>query len=277
MNRLRTPTLTGQDRLRALFGEDHPAVIAYVPFGDPLTQGEQHLDAYCDAGVSVLEIGMPTRDAYLDGPEVGDSMRRALEAGASPRAIAERLARWRAKRGNPAPAIVWMGYPELDLASIEFAADLGAIDGLLMVDEQIRPDAAELPQKLEEMGTAHCAFVSWDATEDELRAASTATGYVMVQARPGPTGTGHPPGVPDRQVDLARRSAPGIPVVAGFGVQNALELRGVARAGVDGIVVGSACVRALSEGGAAALSLLLESLVAEASMLTRRPTLSDAD
>jgi tryptophan synthase alpha chain len=275
MNRVRTPTLTGQDRLRALFGGDHPAVIAYVPFGDPLTQGEQHLDAYCDAGVSVLEIGMPTRDAYLDGPEVGDSMRRALEAGVSPRSIAERLARWRAERGNLAPAIVWMGYPELDLASIEYAADLGAIDGLLIVDEQTRRDATELPQQLEAIGAAHCAFVSWDATEDELRVASTATGYVMVQARPGPTGTGHPPGVPDRQVDLARRSAPGIPVVAGFGVQNAPELRGVAGAGVDGIVVGSACVRALFEGGAPALSLLLESLVAEASMLSCHPAVSD--
>jgi tryptophan synthase alpha chain len=275
VNRVRTSTLTGQDRLRVLFGGDHPAVIAYVPFGDPLTQGEQHLDAYCDSGVAVLEIGMPTRDAYLDGPEVGDSMRRALEAGSSPRSIAERLARWRAERGNSAPAIVWMGYPELDLASVEFAADIGAIDGLLIVDEQTRPDAAELPQKLKAMGTAHCAFVSWDATDDELRVASTATGYVMVQARPGPTGTGHPPGVPDRQVDLARRSAPGVPVVAGFGVQNALELRGVAGAGVDGIVVGSACVRALSEGRAPALSLLLKSLVAEASRLTRHPAAPD--
>ncbi len=276
MNRVQTPTLTGRDRLRALFGGDHPAVIAYVPFGDPLAQGEQHLDAYCDAGVSVLEIGMPTRDAYLDGPEVGDSMRRALDAGASPRSIAKRLARWRTERGNPAPAIVWMGYPGLDLASIEFAADLGAIDGLLIVDEQTRRDTAELPRKLKAMGTAHCAFVSWDATDDELRVASTATGYVMVQARPGPTGTGHPPSIPDRQVGLARRSAPGIPVVAGFGVQSALELRGVAASGVDGIVVGSACVKALCEGKAPALSSLLESLVAEAFTLPRYPAVSDS-
>ena len=275
MSTARTPIMSGRDRLRAQFGRGHPAIIAYVPFGDPLTQGERHLDAYCDAGVSVLEIGMPTRDAYLDGPEVGDSMRRAHDAGASPRSIAERLARWRTLRGDPAPAIVWMGYPELDLASIEFAADLGAIDGLLIVDEQTRRDAAELPQKLKALGTAHCAFVSWDATDDELRVASTATGYVMVQARPGPTGTGHPPSVPDRQVDLARRNAPGIPVVAGFGVQSALELRDVAAAGVDGIVVGSACVRALSEGKAPALSLLLESLVAEASTLPRHPVVSD--
>lgn len=274
MSNNRTATLTGRDRLRAQFGGDHPAIIAYVPFGDPIAQGERHLDAYCDAGVSVLEIGMPTGDAYLDGPEVGGSMRRAFDAGVSPESIAERLARWRARRSGPTPAIVWMGYPKLDLASIAFAANLGAIDGLLIVDEHTRPDGAELAKTLNSVGTAQCAFVSWDATDGELRAASTASGYIMVQARSGPTGTGHPPSVPDRQVDLARRSAPGVPVIAGFGVESAIGLRVVAAAGVDGIVVGSACVRALCEGGASALSLLLKSLVAEASTLPRHPVLS---
>jgi tryptophan synthase alpha chain len=168
-----------------------------------------------------------------------------------------------------------MAYPEFDLTAAEFAADLGAIDGLLIVDEHTRADAANLATNLSVMGVAHCAFVSWDATDIELRAASKATGYIMVQARSGPTGTGHPPGVPERQVNLARQASPGIPVVAGFGIQDALGLRSVATAGVDGVVVGSACVKALCEGGASALSSLLTSLVTEASTLSRHPAKLD--
>jgi tryptophan synthase alpha chain len=271
MNRAWTPTMSGLERLRAQFTRESPAIIAYVPFGDPVAAAEQHLDVYCDAGVSVLEVGMPTLDAYLDGPEVGDSMRRARVVGATPWSIAEDLGRWRAQRGDTSPAVVWMGYPDLDLSCVKFAASIDAIDGLLIVDEEQRPDAPGLRRELDQLGIAHCTFVSWDVTPLELNMAATATGYVMVQARSGPTGTGNPPGIPDRQVRLARSSAPHIPVVAGFGVQDPAGLRDVAAAGVDGIVVGSACVRALTVGGAPMLDSLLRSLVLEAGTLSRDP------
>lgn len=277
MRRAWIPSQCGRDRLRAQFGGHQLALIAYVPFGDPIAQGEAHLDLYGDAGVSILEIGVPTGDPYLDGPEIEGSMRRALAAGVGPRAIAEGLARWRAQREDSSPAMVWMGYPDLDLASIEFAANLGAMDGLLIVDEHKRADFGEFGQALDSLGVAHCVFVSWDATEDELRAAHAATGYVMVQARPGPTGTSRRPSIPGRQVAQVRKSVSDVPVVAGFGIQDATSLRRVAGARVDGVVVGSACVKALCEGGGSALSLLLRSLKEEVSSLSRHSTTRDRD
>ncbi|MER3452449.1 MAG: hypothetical protein C4321_01980 [Chloroflexota bacterium] len=61
---------SGLARLRAQFGQHRLPLIAYVPFGDPLVPGHQYLDVYADAGVSILEVGMPTADPYLDGPEI---------------------------------------------------------------------------------------------------------------------------------------------------------------------------------------------------------------
>jgi tryptophan synthase alpha subunit len=48
--------------------------------------------------------------------------------------------------------------------------------------------------------------------------------------------------------------------VAGFGIHDAPSAARVSQAGVDGIVVGSACVRAFREGGAKALARLLREL-----------------
>jgi tryptophan synthase alpha chain len=244
-------------------------VVAYVPLGDPVTGGDAVLDAYRASGVAVLEIGIPTRDPWLDGPEVAGSMRRAIDARVDPGEIARRLARWRAGLPVPSPAIVWFTYPDLPLAEIEHAAGLGAIDGLLLLEEGRHPLSTRVPGFLASLGLAHCAFLPWEPAGDDLRAAERATGYVMVQARPGPTGADRDPEVPVRQVELAREHARGRPVVAGFGIHDAATVRRVIEAGVDGVVVGSACIRALREGGAEGLRDLLLPLVAAASVPRR--------
>jgi tryptophan synthase alpha chain len=236
-------------------------VVAYVPFGDPVTAGDGILDAYLGAGVDVLEVGIPTREPWLDGPEVAGSMARALDAGVDPFLAADRLGRWREGLAGPSPAIVWFSYPELPLAAIERAADRGAIDGLLMLEPWRHPEAAVLPARLAALAVARCAFLSWVPGERELAEASGATGYVMVQARPGPTGADREPEAPSRDVALARAVAPGLPVVAGFGIHDPAGVRRVRAAGVDGVVVGSACVRAIREGGADGLRALLVPIV----------------
>ena len=57
-----TPS-TGIDSLTARFTPGRPAVVCYVPLGDPLAPASDLLDAYADAGVDVLEIGIPTAHA----------------------------------------------------------------------------------------------------------------------------------------------------------------------------------------------------------------------
>ena len=255
------PPVTGIERLRAAFGPDRRSLVAYVPLGDPITGGAGVLDTYRDAGVAVLEVGIPTRDPWLDGPEVADSMQRALDAGTDPEMVAEHISRWRAGLDGPSPAIVWFSYPDLPLAAIEHAATLGAIDGLLMLQPWRHPDPDRVPALCSSLGIARCIFLPWEATDADLRAAESATGYVMVQARPGATGADHDPEIPTHQVEQARMHALGSPVVAGFGIHDDATVRRVLTAQVDGVVVGSACIRALREGGAAGLDRLLREMI----------------
>jgi tryptophan synthase alpha chain len=272
---------SGIDRLRAVLGPEsslggRAKIVAYVPAGDPEAGGGDILDVYADAGVDVLEIGIPSPDPWLDGPEIADSMRRSLEAGFEPTAFARRLADWRARCRAPAPAVVWFSYPGLPPATIEAAARMGALDGLLMLRDGRGADGAPGTALSAALGIARCAFLPWDDTEDHAGPARLADGYLMVQARPGPTGedrdapaapaAGGAPAAPagagalGRRIALARRLAPGVPVVAGFGIHDAPSAARVSQAGVDGIVVGSACVRAFREGGAKALARLLREL-----------------
>ena len=79
---------TGIDALTARFTPGRQGVVCYVPLGDPVASATAMLDAYADAGVDVLEVGIPSHGPWLDGAEVAASMARALGAGADAARIA---------------------------------------------------------------------------------------------------------------------------------------------------------------------------------------------
>lgn len=258
---------TGADALAARFVPGRPAVVCYVPLGDPSLAPDAMLDAYADADVDVLEVGVPTRDPWLDGPEVATSMGRALDQGVDAAWVGRALGDWRvsrATRGRRVPAIVWFGYPEVPLEAVREAAARHAIDALLLIDPHRHAAGASLDAALVGLGVARCAFLPWAPASSDLGSASSATGYVMVQARPGPTGADGVPADPRPLVRLARDAAPGRPIVAGFGISGPGDVRRVLRAGADGVVVGSACIHALRDGGTTGLRRFLASIVAAA-------------
>ncbi|MFN8520299.1 MAG: tryptophan synthase subunit alpha [Chloroflexota bacterium] len=258
---------TGIDVLTARFAPGRRAVVCYVPLGDPLLPPQTMLDAYADAGVDVLEVGIPSRDPWLDGPEVSKSMTRALDAGVDAAWVARTLADWRSARddrGRDTPAILWFGYPELPVDAVRDAAAIRALDAVLLIEPHRCTDAATLDAELARLGVARCAFLPWEPTVEDLGSAAGTTGYVMVQARPGVTGAGGQPADPRPLVRVARETAPGRPVVAGFGVSGPHDVTRVLASGVDGVVVGSACIGALGDGGEVGLRTFLASVVVAA-------------
>lgn len=258
---------TGIDPLAARFMPGRPAVVCYVPLGDPVAAATEMLDTYADAGADVLEVGIPSHRPWLDGAEVTESMARALAAGTDAASVAATLGDWRRRRlsnGAAVPAILWFSYPELPIRALQDAVAAGAIDALLMIEPWHHPDAARLDTELRRMHVARCAFLPWEPTPDDLAWASSATGYLMAQARPGRTGMNGPSGDPAPLVRRARALAPGRPVVAGFGISDPGDVERIVRSGVDGVVVGSACVRALRDGGIETLGTFLRSMVSAA-------------
>ena len=100
-------------------------------------------------------------------------------------------------------------------------------------------------------------FVPAALHPDDGAAAGRADGYVMLQAAPGLTG-------PRASLDPANAGASPVcapagvaaPILLGFGVSNGAQARGAVSLGADGVVVGSAALRAALAGRAELAALL---------------------
>ncbi|WP_447644922.1 tryptophan synthase subunit alpha [Nocardioides zeae] len=228
-------------------------LVCYLPHGDPATP-DATPGLYAEHGVDVLEVGVAGGRALLDGPVVSASMDRATAAGCTGAAAADLLAA--GLRDVAGSAAVWMSYrPEPEAAYLDVVAASGA-GGVLLPDA----DQPTLLDAAAAAGLAGVPFLSHVPTAPEVAAARRAEGYVMLAAADGVTG--HRDHVaPGNAATIARLRDEGVtaPVLLGFGLSTADHVRAALDMGADGVIVGSACVRA-AEAGRGELTSLLSSL-----------------
>ncbi|MGI8680254.1 MAG: tryptophan synthase subunit alpha [Jatrophihabitans sp.] len=232
------------------FGRGRPALICYLPLGDPALQ---HADPaeYLAEGVDVLEIGVPAADSKLDGPVIAESMRRARENGMDNAIAAGAIAELRGR--FDAAAMVWMTYPTA-AAEPGWADAVAAsgVDGTLVAGAgpgQYRPPP----------GVRQIVFVPHSPTTRDLTAAAEATGYVMAAAANGVTGNrlGISPGN-GALLERIRTSGVTVPLVLGFGISDRASVHRAVECGAQGVVVGSAVVSAAAQGRDVLVRLLRE-------------------
>lgn len=230
--------------------EGRPALIAYFCAGDPdLDSTPDRIAAIAEAGADVIELGVPFSDPSADGPVIQRASERALRSGTTLAGVIDAV---RIARARTAVPIVLFGYYNPILARGEARvareAKEAGVDGLLVVD--LPPEeCAALRDPAIAAGLDWIPLVAPTSTEARVTlAASCATSFVYVISVAGVTGAGH--------VDLesaARRAAgirarTGKPVALGFGIKTPEDVRAAAPH-VDGIVIGSALVLAMHEGG----------------------------
>lgn len=230
--------------------EGRAALVGYLTAFDPDRQGSlDRLVAACEAGLDVLELGVPFSDPTADGPDIQAAMVRALEAGASLDAVLEIAAQLRRRFDLP---IVLFSYANPLLrggaeATVQRVAAAG-IDGLLIVD--MPPEsAAELREPARAAGLDWVGLVAPTTTDARLRRiVGASSGFVYTVSLTGVTGAALDARNDALQGLLARiRGAAEIPVVVGFGVREPAQVSELAPH-ADGVVVGSALVRAGQEG-----------------------------
>lgn len=236
------------NHLDAALRRDQPALMCYLPLGDPRLPADA-VERYVDAGVDVLEIGVPVPNPYVDGRVVRESMRRSLATGVTPRRAAELAAAVRER--HPEQATVWMSYAALVEHDewIRLGTRAG-VDGLLF------PESARhfsgLQAQLGDAGIHLCHFVGRELPEGDVAAARAGRGYLMLQAVAAHTGEGDPRRpLPDSTELIAtlRREGVAAPVALGIGISTAAQVAQAAAMGADGVIVGSAAVDAGLTGG----------------------------
>ena len=234
----------------------HRRLVVYFPLADPAVPAD-FIDLYGDAGVDIVECGWPARNPYLDGPDVSASMARALSG--APAAALKAARDWLALK-REGPKVLVMCYAEQDHPALVERGVFDRVDGVLVVAPPNDQRRAAIERQARASGAAISVFVPLAPDPGDEAAAAKADFYVMAQAAAGLTGprASLDPANAGRIASL-RASGVTAPILLGFGVSNGEQARAAIGLGADGVVVGSAALRA-ALAGRAELAVLLKDL-----------------
>lgn len=239
------------------------ALIPYLTAGFPSPAvTREALHRVADAGADFVEVGVPFSDPLADGPTIQRTTQAALEQGMTlPRVLA--LVRDTAL----AVPVIIMTYlnPVLAFGVERFAqeAQAAGVAGVVLTDLPAGADPG-VEQVVTRSGLDLIRLVAPTTDDARLRAAlRKATGFVYLISRLGVTGAraDAPPDL-EAQVTRVRVAASSrLPVAVGFGIGTPAQAAAAARS-ADGVVVGSALMDALAQGGVAAIERLTRDLAA---------------
>ena len=253
--------------IKAANDDGRSALVAYLPAGYPdMDTSLACLLAAAQAGADVLEVGFPYSDPLMDGPTIQAANQVALDRGYTPADDFAMCSQLTAAVEVPTLVMTYYnlawhyrGTSRLD----DFAAQAvgPGLAGAILPDLP-----AEEGQDWSSVAAARdlaTVFLAAPTSSDERLAAvaERSTGWVYATSTLGVTG--------ERQ-SLSSMAAPLVarlractdkPVAVGIGVtsgQHAHEVGGFA----DGVIVGSAIVRAAGDGGPDAVASLVAELAA---------------
>ena len=242
-----TGSRTG-DRIEALRAEGRAALIGYLPIGFPdVERSVEAVLAMVDAGVDVVELGMPYTDPVMDGPVIQRAAEAALAGGVRTRDVL-RLAEAVAEHtGGRVPALV-MSYWNLVLryGVDPFARDLAAAGGAGVITPDLIPDeGSDWIAASDAHGLDRVFLVAPSSTTERLRLTAAASrGFVYAASTMGVTGAREQVGERAEQLVADTRAAGAERVCVGLGVSTGDQAAEVGRY-ADGVIVGSALVRTL--------------------------------
>jgi tryptophan synthase alpha chain len=242
--------------------EGRAALVVYLPAGYPdLATSVAALQAAAAAGADLVEIGIPYSDPVMDGPVIARAVDAALRGGVRVRDSLTAAAAVTA--AAPGVAVLLMTYwnPVLRYGVDRFAADARAhgVGGLITPD--LPPDeAGEWAAASTAHGVERVHLVAPSSTDERVAlVAGASTGFVYAASTMGVTGVRGAVAPAARDLVRRTRAAGARRVCVGLGVSTPDQAAEVAEY-ADGVIVGSALVRALDDGGVPAVAGLVTDL-----------------
>jgi tryptophan synthase alpha chain len=233
------------ERFAQLRASGRRALVPYVTAGHPSREATVDLLVGLEgAGADVLEVGVPFSDPMADGPVIQASSQKALAGGMTFDGVLDAVSRARLQ----IPVVLFTYLNPLLAAgrdALARAADAG-FHGVLVTDLPVGADAS-LEQWLGEGPLAFIRLVAPTTPESRMaEIAQHGSGFVYLISRLGVTGMRDqlPTELPETISRLRRATE--LPICVGFGVSRPEQAQAVARL-ADGVVVGSAIVRAADE------------------------------
>ncbi|GAB3286028.1 tryptophan synthase subunit alpha [Sinomonas notoginsengisoli] len=256
--------------------EGRAALVGYLPAGYPSVQ--ESIDAaiaLARNGADIIEIGIPYSDPVMDGSVIQAATTEALAKGfrvASAFNVVRAVTEATEDLGT---AVLVMTYwnPVMRMGVDEFSRRLAEAGGAGLITPDLIPDeASEWFEASDKYGLDRVFLVAPSTTPERMAMTVAATrGFTYAVSLMGVTGARTAVDAAARHVVDSAREAGAPRVCVGLGVSNAEQVREIG-AYADGVIVGTALVSALRDGGPEAVGRL----AAELRMGLKRTTVAEA-
>ncbi|MEB3754693.1 tryptophan synthase subunit alpha [Acinetobacter sp. MD2(2019)] len=232
-------------RFNQLQSQQRKALVSYVMAGDPHPHVTVPLlHRMVEAGVDVIELGLPFSDPMADGPVIALAAERALAGGTNTFDALDMVKSFR-EQDQETP-VVLMGYlnPVEVIGYENFVqrAAQSGVDGILLVD--LPPEeAGSLNQVLKQQGLDQIFLLAPTSTDERIQhVIQQASGFIYYVSLKGVTGAA----TLDTAEAAARiakiKAQTAVPVGVGFGISDAQSAKAMG-AVADAVIVGSALVK----------------------------------
>ncbi|GAA4658038.1 tryptophan synthase subunit alpha [Arthrobacter cryoconiti] len=237
------------------------ALIAYLPAGFPDKQASINAAiAVARNGADIIEIGIPYSDPVMDGAVIQAATTQALAQGFHVADVFDVVA---AVTAETDAAVLVMTYwnPVLRMGVDEFARRLAEAGGAGLITPDLIPDeASEWFAASEKYGLDRVFLVAPSSTPERVAMTVQASrGFVYAVSIMGVTGARSSVSNAAQAVVTAAQLAGAERVCVGLGVSKPEHVREIA-AYADGVIVGTALVVALRDGGVPAVGALAKEL-----------------
>jgi tryptophan synthase alpha chain len=235
-----------ESHLRGRRDQGRKLLVPYVTGG----LGSQWLDvvrAVVESGADAVEIGIPFSDPIMDGRTIQEASQRALDLGATPAGVIDQLA----GVDVPVPLVVMTYYNLVMRAGHErFARALrvAGVDGAILPDLPL-DEMREWAEAARAEQIENTLLAAPTTTDERLRAiCNCSQGFVYGVSLLGVTGEREQLAANAEQMGRRLKAVTDLPVLLGVGISTPAQAAQAA-ASCDGVIVGSALVRRLLDGG----------------------------
>jgi tryptophan synthase alpha chain len=242
---------TTENVLRANRDAKRDSLIGYFPAGYPtLSDSVEAAVAMCEAGVDVLELGVPYSDPVMDGLVIQEATQEALENGFKLRQVFDAVRQIKARVDTPVLVMTYWN-PVLQYGVEKFAEDLKAAGGAGLITPDLIPDEANDWLRIsDDLGLDRVFLATPSSTPERVRrAAELSRGFVYAVSTMGITGAREEVDQLARKVVASvRNEAPEQNTAVGIGISTGKQAAQVNEYS-DGAIVGSVFIKAYRDTG----------------------------
>lgn len=237
-----------EHKFKELKREGKKAFIAFITAGYPnLSTTEKLIIKFAQAGVDIIELGVPFSDPLADGPVIQEASQEALKKNTHLAGIIKLVGRVR--KSVPIPICLMSYYnPIFCFGKEKFIRESlrNGVDGVIIPDLPPEEDAAFV-KAAGKSGLDLICFLSPTSTVKRMKFISNVSrGFIYYVSLTGVTGARKALS-PDirKNIRLIKRYT-NKPICVGFGVSTYAQVKEASRFS-DGVIVGSAIVKKIKD------------------------------